>query len=137
MWLEEQLITGLQIQTNTSWSTSTISITDNGEQRAVINERLVKNISFKKEKWFMVKLNAHVHHRGPSALKAKKTSSYGQEGWCRLEHIHRWPKKLLHTVFNGGDVDGILIEGEEVSCIWPRIVVPLIAHPPLAQETSS
>ena len=46
-------------------------------------------------------------------------------------------KKLLHTIFNGGDADGTLAEVEENFYIWSRMVVPLKAHSPMAKETSS
>ena len=46
-------------------------------------------------------------------------------------------KKLLHTIFNGGDAGGTLTEGEENFFIWSRLVVPIIAHSPMAKKTPS
>ena len=46
-------------------------------------------------------------------------------------------KKLLHTIFNGGDAGGTLTEGEENFFIWSRLVVPIIAHSPMVKGTSS
>merc|ERR1712054_559744 len=110
---------------------------------------------------------------------AKKTSSCDLQWWLRcwnnrrrrrrnllhmvknggaFKHIHQWPRKLLHVIFNGGYGVGTIAEDdEEIFYIWSRTVVPLstftngqgnffiwsrmalpmIAHSPMAKETSS
>ena len=120
--LEEQLITGLQKQTNTACSTSPISIKDNGQK---CSERLrsLKNIFFK-----MINV---------SWFKCRKLKFIIWFTVVLPRNISRRWRKLLHMVKNGGADDSTFTDGQESFFKWSSMVVALMEQTPKAKQTSS